>query len=115
MPPRDPNVQALCPELATTPLDEPHAVADLLGVRKLSFASAEDTARLTGMVLGGVTPFGRPVSVPVYVDARVLGRPTVIVGGGSRSTKIRVDPEVFRRLSGCRVVEGLAMERSAAS
>lgn len=112
---REPKVQALCLVLATTRLDVNHAVADLLGVRKLSFASAEETARLTGMVLGGVTPFGMPVSVPVYVDARVLGRPTVIVGGGSRSTKIRVDPEVFRRLSGCRVVEGLAMERSAAS
>ncbi len=63
------------------------------------------------MVLGGVTPFGLPGSLPVYVDARVPGRPTVVVGGGSRSTKIRLDPEVFRRLPGCRVVEGLAMER----
>jgi prolyl-tRNA editing enzyme YbaK/EbsC (Cys-tRNA(Pro) deacylase) len=110
---REPKVHALCLVLATTRLDVNHAVADLLGVRKLSFASAEETARLTGMVLGGVTPFGMPDSLPVYVDARVLGRPTVIVGGGSRSTKIRVDPEVFRRLSGCRVVEGLAMERGS--
>lgn len=105
---REPKVHALCLVLATTRLDVNHAVADLLGVRKLSFASAEETARITGMVLGGVTPFGSPSSVPVYVDARVVERSTVIVGGGSRSTKIRVDPEVFRRLPGCRVVEGLA-------
>src|SRR5262250_581257 len=111
---REPKVHALCLVLATTRLDVNHAVADLLGVRKLSFASEEETARLTGMVLGGVTPFAIPEGLPLYVDARVLDRPTVIVGGGSRSTKVRVEPEVFRRLPGCRVVEGLAMERSAA-
>jgi len=108
---REPKVYALCLVLATTRLDVNHTVADLLGVKKLSFADAEETARLTGMVLGGVTPFGIPEGLPVYVDARVVGRPTVIVGGGSRSSKIRVDPEVFRRLPGCRVVEALAMER----
>ena len=108
---REPKVHALCLVLAATRLDVNHGVADLLGVRKLSFASAEETARLTGMVLGGVTPFGIPPGLPLYIDARVLGRPTVIVGGGSRSTKVRVDPEVFRRLPGCRVVDGLAMER----
>ncbi len=112
---REPKVHALCLVLATTRLDVNHTVADLLGVKKLSFASADETARLTGMVLGGVTPFAIPEGLPLYVDARVLGRPTVIVGGGSRSTKVRVDPEIFRRLPGCRVVEGLAMDRSAAS
>jgi prolyl-tRNA editing enzyme YbaK/EbsC (Cys-tRNA(Pro) deacylase) len=112
---REPKVHALCLVLATTRLDVNHTVADLLGVKKLSFASADETAQLTGMVLGGVTPFAIPEGLPLYVDARVLERPTVIVGGGSRSTKVRVDPEIFRRLPGCQVVEGLAMERSAAS
>jgi len=110
---REPKVHVLCLVLATTRLDVNHAVADLVGVKKLSFASAEETVEVTGMVLGGVTPFGVPASIPVYVDARVIGRPTVVIGGGSRSTKIRLDPEVFTRLPGCRVVEGLAMERPA--
>lgn len=110
---REPKLHALCLVLATTRLDVNHAVADLLGVRKLSFASAEETAQVTGMVLGGVTPFGVPASVPLYIDARVVGRPTVIIGGGSRAKKIRVDPEVFSRLPGCRVVEGLALERNS--
>ncbi len=108
---REPKRVALCLVLATTRLDVNHAVADFLGTKKLSFASAEETARVTGMVLGGVTPFGVPASVPIYVDARVLGRPTVIIGGGSRAKKVRLDPEVFGRLQGCQVVEGLAFER----
>ena len=112
---REPKIYALCLVLATTRLDVNHAVADLMRVKKLSFADAPETARLTGMVLGGVTPFGIPEGLPLYVDARVVGRPMVIVGGGSRSSKIRVDPEVFGRLPGCQVVHGLAMERPAAS
>lgn len=112
---REPKIYALCLVLATTRLDVNHAVADLMEVKKLSFADAEETARLTGMVLGGVTPFGIPEGLPLYVDARVVARPTVIVGGGSRSSKIRVDPEIFRRLPGCQVVQSLAMGRPAAS
>ena len=108
---REPKVHSLCLVLATTRLDVNHVVADLMGVKKLSFASGEETAQLTGMVLGGVTPFAIPASLPLYVDARVVRRPTVIVGGGSRAKKVRVDPEVFARLPNCRVVEGLAMER----
>ena len=110
---REPKVYALCLVLATTRLDVNHAVADLLGVKKLSFASAEETAQRTGMVIGGVTPFAIPEEIPLYVDARVLDRPTVVVGGGSRSSKIRLAPEVFRRLPGCQVVEALAIERPA--
>jgi len=112
---REPKLHALCLVLATTRLDVNHAVADLLGVRKLSFASAEETAQVTGMVLGGVTPFGIPQAVPLYVDARVVARPKVIIGGGSRAKKIRLDPEVFARAPGCRVVEGLAIERPPSS
>jgi len=108
---KDPSVRSLCLVLATTKLDVNHKVSELMGVKKLSFASAEETARLTGMLIGGVTPFAIPEAIPIYVDARVLGRPTVIVGGGSRSSKIRLDPEVFRRLPGYQVVESLAMER----
>ena len=112
---RGPKIYALCLVLATTRLDVNHAVADLMGAKKLSFADAPETARLTGMVLGGVTPFGIPEGLPLYVDARVVDRAMVIVGGGSRSSKIRVDPEVFGRLPCCQVVQGLAMERPAAS
>lgn len=94
--------------LATTRLDVNRAVRDLMGVKKLSFADAAVTAEKTGMLIGGVTPFGLPPGIPVYVDAMVVERPEVIVGGGSRSKKVRLDPEVFSRMPGVEVVAGLA-------
>ena len=95
--------------LATTRLDVNHAVRDLLGSAKCSFASSEEMSALTGMTVGGVTAFGLPEGLPLYVDARVLDLDWVIVGTGGRNGKIRIAPEVFRRIPGAKVVEGLAM------
>lgn len=106
---------ALCLALATTRLDVNHKVRELMGVRKLSFAPAELTREVTGMEIGGVTPFGIPAGLPVYVDAAVLRLDRCIVGGGSRAMKVRLDPEVFQRMAGVTVVAGLASEPTAES
>ena len=58
---------------------------------------------------GGVTAFGLPDGLPLYVDARVLELDWVILGTGGRNGKIRMAPDVFRRMSGAKVVEGLAV------
>lgn len=99
---------ALCMVLAPNRLDVNNTVRRLMGVRKLSFASADLTAEATGMIIGGVTPFGIPHDIPVYVDSRVMERSRVVVGGGSRAMKIELDPEVFARMPNSTIVEGLA-------
>src|SRR5207245_987074 len=78
---REPGVACACVALATCRLDVNHTVCDLLGVRKASFASPEQTRELTGMMIGGVTPFGLPGGLPPFIDAGVLDRGTVISGG----------------------------------
>ena len=105
---KEPKQYAACVVLATTRLDVNHAVRDLMGVAKLSFASAEEMAGLTGMKVGGVTVFGLPESVPIYVDDRIMALDWVILGTGGRDGKIKMAPEVFRRLANVRVVPGLA-------
>jgi prolyl-tRNA editing enzyme YbaK/EbsC (Cys-tRNA(Pro) deacylase) len=104
----DPAAHCACILLATTRLDVNRTVRKLLGTRKASFASAEETAALTGMLMGGVTPFGLPTDLPLYIDAAVMQRPEVVVGGGSRSRKFVVAPAVLAALPGATVVDGLA-------
>ncbi|MEO8898046.1 MAG: YbaK/EbsC family protein [Candidatus Dormibacter sp.] len=95
--------------LATTRLDVNGLCCRLMDVRKASFAPGEQTAQLTGMDIGGVTPFGLPDDLlPVRVDAAVMSRQRVIVGGGDRSVKLLIDPAIFATLPGFEVVEGLA-------
>ena len=105
---RPKGVFAACVVLATTRLDENKAVKRELDVSRLSFASPEQTMRLTGMLIGGVTPPGLPPEIPLLIDAQVMARDSVVIGGGSRSTKVRMSPDVLALLPGARVVKGLA-------
>jgi prolyl-tRNA editing enzyme YbaK/EbsC (Cys-tRNA(Pro) deacylase) len=105
---KDPKQYVACVVLATTRLDVNGTVKRRLGAGKVSFASAEETAALTGMAIGGVTALALPDGLPLWVDAAVMARPRIILGGGSRSMKIHVDPSVLTRLPGSEVVEGLA-------
>jgi prolyl-tRNA editing enzyme YbaK/EbsC (Cys-tRNA(Pro) deacylase) len=103
----DPPVFAACVVLATTRLDVNKAVRKRLGTRKASFAGAEQTRELTGMAIGGVTPVGLPDELPLWVDARVMERERIILGGGSRERKVLAAPAILTAL-GAEVVEGLA-------
>lgn len=107
---KEPKQYCACVVKATTRLDVNHAVRKLMNVSKLSFATAEETKALTGMMIGGVTIFALPPDLPVYVDERLMALDWVILGGGSRSTKIKASPEVFRRLPNTTIVQGLATD-----
>jgi prolyl-tRNA editing enzyme YbaK/EbsC (Cys-tRNA(Pro) deacylase) len=105
----EPRRYACCVVLATTRLDVNGAVRRRFEVRKASFASAAETRELTGMLIGGVTPLALPADLPVWVDDRVMRRVSVVLGGGSRSQKIRVSPELFRRMPSAEIVPDLAL------
>lgn len=107
---QEPKQYAACVVKASTRLDVNHAVRKLLGASRVSFATAEETRVLTGMLIGGVTVFALPAGMAVYVDDRLLALPWVVLGSGSRSSKVRTSPEVFRRLPGARMVSGLATD-----
>ena len=98
----------LCVLLATHRLDVNHNVRQRMGVRKVSFATADETRELTGMEIGGVTPVGLPEPLPVLVDEAVMQRDFIILGGGNRSSKLKLAPAVLKFVSGMEVVSGLA-------
>lgn len=110
----DPPRYAACVTLAPYRLDVNRTVRDRLGTRKASFAPAEATAALTGMQIGGVTVFGLPGDLPIWVDSRVMARQRIVLGGGSRSWKVLAAPAILRALPGVEVVDGLATEPRAA-
>ena len=93
---------------ANARLDANHGVRKLMGVSRVSFASAEETAELTGMMIGGVTALALPSALPIYVDDGLMRLDYVILGGGSRSSKIKIAPDVFHRLPHAQIIPGLA-------
>ena len=108
----EPPIYAACIVLATTRLDVNKVVRKRLGVKKASFASGDDTVAVTGMQIGGVTPFGLPADLPVWVDARVMDRERIILGGGGRDRKILASPTILTA-SGAELVDDLAREIEA--
>lgn len=104
-----------CILLATTALDVNNAVRREMGVRKASFAAAEPVRELTGMEIGGVTPFGLPAELPVLVDPRVMEPDWIVLGGGNRSSKLRLAPVALLALPVTRVVASLAAARATPS
>jgi prolyl-tRNA editing enzyme YbaK/EbsC (Cys-tRNA(Pro) deacylase) len=63
------------------------------------------------MEIGGVTAFGLPDSLPLWVDGAVMARERIVLGGGSRSWKVIAQPRVLLTLPDVEVVEGLAAPR----
>jgi prolyl-tRNA editing enzyme YbaK/EbsC (Cys-tRNA(Pro) deacylase) len=100
-------VYAACVVLGTHRLDVNRTIKAKLG-RKASFASPDETRVLTGHELGGVTVFGLPPDLPIWVDAAVMGRERIILGGGSRSWKVIAPPAILATLPNVEVVDGLA-------
>jgi prolyl-tRNA editing enzyme YbaK/EbsC (Cys-tRNA(Pro) deacylase) len=105
----DPPVYAVGVVLATTRLDVNKSVRRRLGTRKASFAPPDATRELTGMEIGGVTPFALPDGLPLWIDSRVMDRPRIVVGGGSRACKVVGPPAMLLSVPGAEVVDELAI------
>ena len=55
-----------------------------------------------------MTAFGLPAGLPLLIDAAVMTRERIILGGGSRRWKVLAPPSILLTIAGVEVVEGLA-------
>lgn len=100
-----------CIVKATDRLDVNHTVRRLMEVSRASFASPDETREVTGMMIGGVTPFALPDDMPVYIDQQILDLDTVILGSGSRSSKLSMAADELKKAPGFQFIDGLAMAK----
>ncbi|MGY1708473.1 YbaK/EbsC family protein [Geodermatophilus sp. SYSU D00758] len=98
---------AACLVPATTRADVNGLVRRHLGARKASFAPQDVAVAESGMAYGGITPIGLPDSWPVLVDPTVVAAELVVVGSGTRGSKLAVPGAVLGALPAVQVLEGL--------
>ena len=98
-----------CIVRASDRLDVNRRVRRLMGVSRASFASAEETMELTGMMIGGVTALALPDGLPLYAGERLLEMDYIILGAGSRSGKVKMPPQELSKLPGLEFVEELSL------
>ncbi|WP_286217386.1 Cys-tRNA(Pro) deacylase [Paraoerskovia sediminicola] len=76
------------------------ALAHALGAKRAAMADADDAARATGYVVGGISPFGQRRRLATVVDASALTHDVVYVSGGRRGLDLGVAPTDLVRVTG---------------
>jgi prolyl-tRNA editing enzyme YbaK/EbsC (Cys-tRNA(Pro) deacylase) len=105
---------AACVVLATTRADVNGLVRRYLGARKASFAPQDVAVAESGMAYGGITPVGLPADWPVLVDPAVAAADWVVIGSGTRGSKLAVPGPALAALPAATVLEGLGQPLAAA-
>jgi len=95
---------AACMVLATDRADVNRVVRRRLDVRKISFAPMADAVQQTGMAYGGITPVGLPADWPLLVDTAVATTPWVVIGSGTRGSKLALRGADLAGLPGAEVL-----------
>lgn len=70
-------------------------LARLLGVKNVGPVSVRSAERLTGYMVGGITPFGTRRGLTVYVEESILSLPKIYINGGRRGFLVEIIPEVL--------------------
>jgi prolyl-tRNA editing enzyme YbaK/EbsC (Cys-tRNA(Pro) deacylase) len=104
---------AACVVLATTRADVNGLVRRHLEARKVSFAPMDLAVAETGMDYGGITPIGLPSDWPLLVDAAVAAADRVVIGSGTRRSKLLLPGSLVGVLPGAEVLDGLGVGADA--
>lgn len=78
------------------------ALAAAVGGKKAVMAEPERAERVTGYVVGGISPIGQKKLLPTVLDLSAMEYSSVLVSGGRRGLDIEIMPEHLVRVTNAR-------------
>jgi Cys-tRNA(Pro)/Cys-tRNA(Cys) deacylase len=74
-------------------------MAKAAGAKKAAMAAKPDVERVTGFVLGGVSPLGQKKRLRTFIDASAEKFPTIFISAGRRGLEIELSPADLKKLT----------------
>ncbi|MCP4078202.1 MAG: Cys-tRNA(Pro) deacylase [Gammaproteobacteria bacterium] len=80
-------------------------IAKATMAKKAVMADKQDVQRLTGYVLGGVSPIGQKKRLKTIIDSSAEAFSSIYVSAGRRGLEIELSPENLKKLTGGQYAE----------
>lgn len=75
-------------------------LAKAAGLKKCEMADPKKAMRVTGYVVGGISPFGQKVKHRIFLDISAMDFETILVSGGKRGFSVELAPQTLLDVTG---------------
>ena len=74
------------------------ALARQLGVKTVQPCTPQKAEKITGYTVGGISPFGTRLHLPVYMEASIAELPEIFINAGKRGLLLSMKPHDLIRI-----------------
>ena len=78
-------------------------LAKACGVKRSAMADPKTAERLTGYLVGGISPFGTRQDLPVVMDAVIENNEKILINAGQRGKMILMSPVDIQKTLRCKL------------
>jgi Cys-tRNA(Pro) deacylase len=69
-----------------------------VGARNVRACTPDEALKVTGYVVGGISPFGTRRPLPVYAETSIFDLPRIYINGGRRGLLLEIEPSCLGRI-----------------